>query len=103
MAEVLLGRVGVSLDGWPVGVSGSRVRPRNIPARAGSTLVKRAERRQASFGLGWREVAQLALMVASGYDRDSFRTVGVSWRDASTPSFADSTSADRSTGYRISG
>lgn len=52
-------------------------------------LVKRAERRQTSFGLGWREVAYLSLLLRDGgVDRDVFREVGVKWRDASTPTRA---------------
>lgn len=52
-------------------------------------LVKRAERRQTSFGLAWREVAYLALLLRDGsVDRDVFRQVGVKWRDASTPTRA---------------
>lgn len=54
-------------------------------------LVKRAERRQSSFGLAWLEVAYLALMIRDGaVDRDQFRDVSVSWRDASTPTRAAS-------------
>lgn len=51
-------------------------------------LVKRAERRQASFGLAWLEVARLALMIRDGRDSvdpDVFRRLSVSWRDASSP------------------
>jgi len=52
-------------------------------------LVKRAERRQTSFGLAWREVAYLALLFRDGgVDPDVFREVGVKWRDASTPTRA---------------
>lgn len=51
-------------------------------------LVKRAERRQVSFGLAWREVARLALELRGDFDQAAFRKVGVSWRDASTPTRA---------------
>ncbi len=52
-------------------------------------LVKRAERRQKSFGLAWREVAYLALLLRDGgVDPQVFREVGVKWRDASTPTRA---------------
>jgi len=52
-------------------------------------LVKRAERRQISFGQAWREVAYLSLLVRDGVvDRDEFRTIDVRWRDASTPTRA---------------
>lgn len=52
-------------------------------------LVKRAERRQTSFGVAWREVAYLSLLMRDGsVDPAAFRTVGVNWRDASTPTRA---------------
>lgn len=52
-------------------------------------LVKRAERRQMSFGLAWLEVARVALQIRDGsIDPDVFRQVAVSWRDASTPTRA---------------
>lgn len=51
-------------------------------------LVKRAERRQASFGHAWLEVARLALMLRGEFDADEFRRIGVSWRDAATPTRA---------------
>ncbi|MUL47595.1 phage portal protein [Mycobacterium sp. CBMA293] len=52
-------------------------------------LVKRAERRQTSFGLAWREVAYLALLFRDGsVDPEVFRQVGAKWRDASTPTRA---------------
>lgn len=52
-------------------------------------LVKRAERRQTSFGLAWREVAYLALLFRDGsVDPAVFRQVGTKWRDASTPTRA---------------
>lgn len=53
-------------------------------------LVKRAERRQRSFGMAWLEVARLALMVRGGVVGDDFREVSVSWRDAATPTRAAS-------------
>lgn len=52
-------------------------------------LVKRAERRQTSFGVAWREVAYLSLLMRDGVvDPEVFRTVGVNWRDAATPTRA---------------
>ncbi|MDJ0010107.1 phage portal protein [Gordonia alkanivorans] len=52
-------------------------------------LVKRAERRQTSFGLAWLEVAYLSLLMRDGgVDRDEFRQVSVNWRDAATPTRA---------------
>lgn len=52
-------------------------------------LVKRAERRQMSFGSAWLEVAYLATLFRDGVvDPVQFRELGVSWRDASTPTRA---------------
>ncbi|QXW04019.1 phage portal protein [Rhodococcus globerulus] len=52
-------------------------------------LVKRAERRQGTFGQGWREVAYLSLLARDGkVNADEFRKIGVRWRDASTPTRA---------------
>ena len=52
-------------------------------------LVKRAERRQVSFGAGWLEVAHLAMLIrGDSPDREILRRMGVSWRDASTPTRA---------------
>lgn len=55
-----------------------------------SRLVKRAERRQTSFGLGWLSTGYLAAKVLDpGIDRaEFFGDVGLRWRDASTPTRA---------------
>lgn len=59
--------------------------------RAGEArLVKRAERRQASFGRAWLEVGRLALLVRDGEVPDTFDSVSVKWRDAATPTRAAS-------------
>jgi len=63
---------------------------------AESRLVKRAERRQASFGRSWLEVGRLALMVRDGQLPDTYDTsVSTKWRDPSTPTRA--ASADEAT------
>ncbi|KAB7755207.1 phage portal protein [Mycolicibacterium mucogenicum] len=52
-------------------------------------LVKRAERRQTSSGLGWREIGYLSLLFRDGsVDLERFRQVSSKWRDASTPTRA---------------
>jgi hypothetical protein len=58
--------------------------------RAGEArLVKRAERRQATFGRAWREVGRLALLMRDGTIPDTYDTqVVAKWRDASTPTRA---------------
>lgn len=55
--------------------------------RAGeSRLVKRAERRQLSFGDAWLEVARLALLVRDGsVPADFDATVSTKWGDPATP------------------
>lgn len=69
---------------------------------AESRLVKRAERRQASFGRSWLEVGRLALLVRDGSLPDSFDTsVSTKWRDAATPTRA--ASADEATKLIASG
>lgn len=57
--------------------------------RAGEArLVKRAERRQATFGRAWLEVGRLALLVRDGSVPDEFANVTTRWRDAATPTRA---------------
>lgn len=56
--------------------------------RAGEArLVKRAERRQATFGRAWLEVARMALLVRDG-DLPDLSNVTTRWRDAATPTRA---------------
>jgi hypothetical protein len=63
---------------------------------AESRLVKRAERRQASFGRSWLEVGRLALMVRDGSLPGEYDTsVSTKWRDPATPTRA--ASADEAT------
>jgi hypothetical protein len=69
---------------------------------AESRLVKRAERRQASFGRSWLEVGRLALLVRDGQIPDDYETsVSTKWRDAATPTRA--ASADEATKLIASG
>lgn len=53
--------------------------------QAEARLIKRAERRQKTFGRAWREVAHLALLVRDGSVPDDFSTVTNRWADAATP------------------
>ncbi len=63
---------------------------------AEARLVKRAERRQTTFGRSWLEVGRLALLVRDGAVPDDFdTTVSTRWRDAATPTRA--ASADEAT------
>jgi hypothetical protein len=69
---------------------------------AESRLVKRAERRQASFGRSWLEVGRLALMVRDGDVPEDYDTsVSTKWRDPATPTRA--ASADEATKLIASG
>jgi hypothetical protein len=64
--------------------------------RAGEArLIKRAERRQATFGKSWLEVARLALLVRDGAVPEDFSEISTKWRDAATPTRA--ASADEAT------
>lgn len=61
-------------------------------------LIKKAERRQAAFGRGWREVGALALLIKDGELPEDFATaVTTKWRDAATPT--RSAAADEVTKY----
>lgn len=58
-------------------------------------LVKRAERRQRSFGGSWEKVMRLAVKVQDGRDADTtaLRSLETIWRDASTPTIAQKADA----------
>lgn len=56
-------------------------------------LLKRAERRQGQYGLGWIETGRLALMVRDGQVPPDFDQVSLAWRDPSTPTRAAATDA----------
>jgi hypothetical protein len=64
-------------------------------------LVKRAERRQASFGRAWLEVGRLSLLVRDGAVPDEFADLSARWRDPSTPTRA--AAADEATKLIASG
>ena len=54
-----------------------------------SRLVKRAERRQTTFGRAWLEVGRLALLIRDGEIPDTFNSsITAKWRDAATPTRA---------------
>lgn len=63
--------------------------------RSEARLVKRAERRQASFGRSWLEVGRLALLVRDGAVPDGYSDIAPKWRDAATPT--RSAAADEAT------
>lgn len=62
--------------------------------RAGeSRLVKRAERRQASFGDGYERLMRIADRIRTNEWRDELLRLESVWRDASTPTIAQSADA----------
>jgi hypothetical protein len=71
--------------------------------RAGEArLVKRAERRQASFGRSWLEVGRLALLVRDGEVPPEYdSSMATKWRDPATPTRA--AAADEATKLIASG
>jgi len=56
-------------------------------------LVKRAERRQRSFGGAWEQVMRLCLLVVDGEVPTEARSLATVWRDASTPTVAQKADA----------
>jgi hypothetical protein len=56
-------------------------------------LVKRAERRQRSFGGAWEQVMRLCLLVVDGEVPAESRSLATVWRDASTPTVAQKADA----------
>lgn len=56
-------------------------------------LVKRAERKQRAWGGAWEQVMRLALLVRDGKVSDDARSLETIWRDASTPTVAQSADA----------
>ena len=53
-----------------------------------SRLVKRAERKQRTFGGSWEQVMRLVLRVADGDWDPRARSLETKWRDPSTPTYA---------------
>lgn len=56
-------------------------------------LVKRAERRQGGFGGGWERTMRIADRMRTGQWRADLRRLETQWRDASTPTIAQSADA----------
>lgn len=56
-------------------------------------LVKRAERRQRSFGEAWERVMRLVLLVRDGDVDPRTRSLETVWRDPATPTFAQKADA----------
>jgi hypothetical protein len=60
---------------------------------ADTRLVKRAERRQKSFGGAWERTMRIADRYHTGKWREDLRRLETVWRDPSTPTIAQSTDA----------
>ena len=58
-----------------------------------SSLVARAEARQATFGRAWEQVARLMIAVRDGRDPNSIDDIRVHWADAATRSVAQEADA----------
>jgi hypothetical protein len=56
-------------------------------------LVKRAERRQRSFGESWERVMRLVLLLRDGELDPRTRSLETEWRDAATPTYAQKADA----------
>jgi hypothetical protein len=62
--------------------------------RAGETrLIKKAERKQSSFGLAWESAMRVALRYRGMQDSVELRSIEAIWRDAGTPTIAQVTDA----------
>jgi hypothetical protein len=58
-----------------------------------SQLVKRAERKQRTFGGGWEQVMRIAKRIATGKDDPDMRQLETIWRNAATPTVAQKADA----------
>lgn len=56
-------------------------------------LVKRAERRQRSFGESWERVMRLVMLVRDGEVNPRARSLETVWRDPATPTYAQKADA----------
>lgn len=92
----LLAQLVASVSGLPPHYLGSSTdNPASADAIRSSEarLVKRVERKQRAFGESWEQVMRLAWLVADGEVPDSVRAMETIWRDASTPTIAQSADA----------
>lgn len=89
-------RLGSGVTGLPIEYFG--LNTQNAPSaegqRAGETrLIKRAERKQASFGASWESVQRLVIRFRDGEWSNDARRMETLWRDAGTPTQAQVTDA----------
>ena len=91
-----LAKLVASLSGLPPHFLGqSTANPASADAIRSSEarLVKRAERKQRSWGGAWERVMRLVIRVRDGEWNDDARALETIWRDASTPTVAQSADA----------
>ncbi|KRC52136.1 hypothetical protein ASE16_03550 [Leifsonia sp. Root227] len=89
-------RLGSGVSGLPIEYFG--LNTQNAPSaegqRAGETrLIKKAERKQTSFGNSWEAVNRLVFRFRDGEWNDDARRMETLWRDAGTPTIAQVTDA----------
>jgi hypothetical protein len=85
-----------SVAGMPIDYFGlhSQNPPSAEGQRAGETrLIKKAERKQTSFGHAWEQMARIALRLTGQDDSLDLRRIEAIWRDAGTPTIAQVTDA----------
>jgi hypothetical protein len=89
-------RLASGLSGLPIEYFG--LNTQNAPSaegqRAGETrLIKKAERKQVSFGHGWESVMRLVIRFRDGVWSEDAKRLETIWRDAGTPTVAQATDA----------
>ena len=93
-----LAKLVASLSGLPphmLGMATDNPASADAIRSAEARLVKRAERRQRSFGGSWEDVMRLAVRIFDGVDDATadLRSLETVWRDASTPTVAQKADA----------
>jgi hypothetical protein len=89
-------RLASGVSGLPIEYFG--LNTQNAPSaegqRAGETrLIKKAERKQVSFGHGWESVMRLVIRFRDGVWSEDAKRLETIWRDAGTPTVAQATDA----------
>ncbi|OFQ34002.1 hypothetical protein HMPREF2943_03030 [Corynebacterium sp. HMSC072D12] len=81
------------LPGHYFGLRGDQATSADAIRAMEARLVKRAERRQKSFGRSWSQVGRLAAAGRAGQSVDELSAVGVRWGNPATPTVAATTDA----------
>lgn len=91
-----LARLVASLAGLPphqLGMTTDNPASADAIRSSETRLVKRAERRQRSFGGSWESVMRLCLLIVDGEVPEEARALTTVWRDAATPTIAQKADA----------